>query len=79
MHRCRKLVENVDFFKDLPITLLLRIVASMRQEIFMTNDVVIKAHTIGDCMYFIGSGTVAIYSKTGREVSTFFFDFILAA
>lgn len=70
MHKCRKLVENVDFFKDLPITLLLRIVASMRQEIFMTNDVIIKANTIGDCMYFISSGTVAILTKTGREVST---------
>ncbi|KAI4461103.1 i[[h]] channel isoform e [Holotrichia oblita] len=69
MHKCRKLVENVDFFKDLPTTLLLRIVASMRQEIFMTNDVVIKANTVGDCMYFISSGTVAILTKTGREVS----------
>ncbi|GJQ71734.1 hypothetical protein Trydic_g11427 [Trypoxylus dichotomus] len=68
MHRCRKLVENVDFFKDLPMSLLLRIVASMHQEIFMTNDVIIKANTIGDCMFFIGSGTVAIYTKLGREI-----------
>ncbi|KAI4470521.1 i[[h]] channel isoform e [Holotrichia oblita] len=34
----------------------------------MTNDIIIKYATTGDCMYFIANGTVAIYSKAGREI-----------
>lgn len=69
MHSCRKLVENVAFFKNLPITLLVRIVSCLKSEVFLVNDVIVKANTSGDCMYFISTGTVAVYTKSGREVS----------
>lgn len=72
MHSCRKLVENVGFFKNLPLSLLLRIVSCLKTEIFLVNDVIIKANTPGDCMYFISTGTVAIYTKSGREVRFLF-------
>lgn len=68
MHSCRKLVENVTFFNNLPMSLLVRIVALLRSEIFLTNDVIVRANQPGDCMYFIASGTVAIYTKSGKEV-----------
>lgn len=68
MHSCRKLVENVVFFKNLPLTLLVRIVSCLKQEIFLTNDVIVRAKTVGDSMYFIASGTVAIYTVSGKEV-----------
>lgn len=68
MHSCRKLVENVTFFNNLPMSLLVRIVALLRSEIFLTNDVIVRANQSGDCMYFIASGTVAIYTKSGKEV-----------
>lgn len=68
MHLCRKLVENVDFFKNLPLNLLLRIVSCLKSEIFLLNDVIIRANTTGDCMYFIASGTVAVFTKSGKEV-----------
>ncbi|XP_048511333.1 potassium/sodium hyperpolarization-activated cyclic nucleotide-gated channel 1-like [Athalia rosae] len=68
MHSCRKLVENVTFFNNLPMSLLIRIVALLRSEIFLTNDVIVRANQPGDCMYFIASGTVAIYTKSGKEV-----------
>ncbi|GLH00978.1 Cyclic nucleotide-gated cation channel subunit A [Gryllus bimaculatus] len=69
LHTCRRLVENVSFFNNLPAGLLLRIVLCMRAEMFLANDVVVKAGARGECMYFITSGTVAIYTTTGREAS----------
>ncbi|XP_015177416.1 PREDICTED: potassium/sodium hyperpolarization-activated cyclic nucleotide-gated channel 1-like [Polistes dominula] len=68
MHSCRKLVENVTFFNNLPMVLLNRIVALLKSEIFLTNDVIVRANELGNCMYFIGSGTVAIYTISGKEV-----------
>ncbi|RLU22254.1 hypothetical protein DMN91_004532 [Ooceraea biroi] len=68
MHACRKLVENVTFFNNLPLSLLSRIVALLKSEIFLTNDVIVRANQLGDCMYFIATGTVAIYTSSGKEV-----------
>lgn len=68
MHSCRKLVENVTFFKNLPFMLLARIVALLKSEIFLANDIIVRANQPGDCMYFISTGTVAIYTSTGKEV-----------
>ncbi|XP_078052317.1 potassium/sodium hyperpolarization-activated cyclic nucleotide-gated channel 1 [Augochlora pura] len=68
MHSCRKLVENVTFFNNLPLSLLGRIVGLLKSEIFLTNDVIVRANQPGDCMYFIATGTVAIYTSSGKEV-----------
>ncbi|XP_017784464.1 PREDICTED: potassium/sodium hyperpolarization-activated cyclic nucleotide-gated channel 1-like [Nicrophorus vespilloides] len=68
MNTCGKLVENVTFFKNLPLTLLVRIVSCLRYEIFLTNDVISKAGTTGDCMHFISTGTVAVFTKSGQEI-----------
>ncbi|XP_043491455.1 potassium/sodium hyperpolarization-activated cyclic nucleotide-gated channel 2-like [Polistes fuscatus] len=68
MHSCRKLVENVTFFNNLPLVILNRIVALLKSEIFLTNDVIVRANEPGNCMYFIGSGTVAVYTVSGKEV-----------
>ncbi|KYN36717.1 Potassium/sodium hyperpolarization-activated cyclic nucleotide-gated channel 4 [Trachymyrmex septentrionalis] len=68
MHACRKLVENVTFFNNLPLSLITRIVALLKSEIFLPNDVIVRANELGNCMYFIANGTVAIYTSTGKEV-----------
>lgn len=68
MHSCRKLVENVAFFKNLPLALIVRIVSSLRSEVFLANDVIVKANTPGNSMFFIATGTVAVYTHSGREV-----------
>ncbi|XP_054007022.1 potassium/sodium hyperpolarization-activated cyclic nucleotide-gated channel 2-like [Hylaeus anthracinus] len=68
MHSCRKLVENVTFFNNLPLSLLGRIVGLLKSEVFLTNDVIVRANQTGDCMYFIATGTVAIYTTSGKEV-----------
>ena len=71
MHSCRKLVENVQFFQNLPLPLIIRIVSALITEVFLVNDVIIKVGTHGECMYFIASGSVAVYTKSGHEVSSF--------
>lgn len=68
MHACRKLVENVIFFRNLPLNLLVRIISCLRIEVFLVNDVIIRVNTPGSSMYFISTGTVAIYTKSGKEV-----------
>lgn len=71
MHSCRKLVEHVTFFKNLPMQLIVRIVSSLTIEIFMVNDVIVKVNTPGTCMYFIASGCVSVYTRNGYEVNLF--------
>lgn len=61
-------MERVSFYKYLPEPVVTRITMFLRTEVFLTNDVIIKAGTSGDSMYFIVSGTVAIYSSMGKEV-----------
>nr|XP_046492999.1 potassium/sodium hyperpolarization-activated cyclic nucleotide-gated channel 1-like [Neodiprion pinetum] len=68
LHNSRKLVEKVTLFKCLPEALVSRIAMSLHTEVFLTNDIIFKAGTTGDTMYFIASGTVAIYTSLGKEV-----------
>jgi len=37
--------------------------------IYLQGDIIYKARTEGDCMYFIVSGTVALITFAGKEVS----------
>jgi signal-transduction protein with cAMP-binding, CBS, and nucleotidyltransferase domain len=72
IHSCRHLVENVSFFNNLSSTMLVRLVMVLKSEIYLKNQEIIKIRTIGDCMFFLSSGTVAVYSASGREVRTFY-------
>ncbi|KAJ8947269.1 hypothetical protein NQ318_014165 [Aromia moschata] len=68
LHACRKLVENVIFFRNLPLNLLVRIISCLQIELYLVNDVIIRANTPGASMYFISTGTVAVYTKSGKEI-----------
>lgn len=68
LHTCKSLLESVVIFKGLPTTLLIRIVTCMKSEIYLPNDVIVNAGNIGDSMFFIATGTVAIYTGAGKEV-----------
>ncbi|KAG5892221.1 hypothetical protein JTB14_034770 [Gonioctena quinquepunctata] len=61
-------VQKVDFFKDLPDTVLARLVSRLKSEVFLANDIILTAGVAGNCMYFIYFGTVAIYSSGGKEI-----------
>ncbi|KAF5274204.1 hypothetical protein FQA39_LY07308 [Lamprigera yunnana] len=68
LHSFRRLIESVSIFKDMPRNLILDIVSSLKEEIYLPNDIIVKAHSIGDCMYFLASGTVCVTTATGKEV-----------
>ncbi|GJQ73727.1 hypothetical protein Trydic_g14061 [Trypoxylus dichotomus] len=65
---CTCLIENVMIFKDLPTTVVLRLVDRLKSVIVLPNDVIVEAGTIGDYMCFIHNGTVAVYTAAGVEV-----------
>ncbi|KAJ3624490.1 hypothetical protein MTP99_018106 [Tenebrio molitor] len=67
-HACRRLVNNVQIFKDLPQLVVENILASLKTEIYLSNDLIIKAGVEGDCMYFLASGTVVVLSPSGKEI-----------
>ena len=63
-----RLVENVEIFKELPKSVLRSIVKYLKFELYLPNDVIVKAGAAGDCMFFLSAGTVAVLTPTGKEV-----------
>ncbi|KAG5892216.1 hypothetical protein JTB14_034766 [Gonioctena quinquepunctata] len=61
-------VQKVEFFKDLPDTVLAKLVSRLKSEIFLANDIILTAGVAGNCMFFIYFGTVAIFSPGGNEI-----------
>ena len=62
------MVENVEIFKELPKSVLRSIVKYLKFELYLPNDVIVKAGAAGDCMFFLSAGTVAVLTPTGKEV-----------
>ncbi|XP_026482562.1 potassium/sodium hyperpolarization-activated cyclic nucleotide-gated channel 1-like [Ctenocephalides felis] len=69
LHSCRALVSNVELFRGLPKAVIGNIIGYLKQEIFLTHDVIVKAGSIGTSMYFLSCGTVAVISPLGKESS----------
>lgn len=65
---CKSLLRNVNIFRDLPDRILKEMVRRMDSEIYLPNDIIVKAGSIGRCMYFLVSGTVAVFTANGKEV-----------
>ncbi|XP_050487368.1 potassium/sodium hyperpolarization-activated cyclic nucleotide-gated channel 1-like [Bombus huntii] len=63
-----RLVQNVAIFKDLPKYVLRSIIKNLKFELYLPNDVIIKAGAYGDCMFFLSAGTVAVLTPTGKEI-----------
>ncbi|OXU25981.1 hypothetical protein TSAR_004105 [Trichomalopsis sarcophagae] len=68
LHNYTSLLEMVDLFKYLPRAAIVELVKFIRTEIHLVNDVIVKSGTRGDCLFFVGSGTVAVYTSLGKEV-----------
>ncbi|XP_076662351.1 potassium/sodium hyperpolarization-activated cyclic nucleotide-gated channel 1 [Halictus rubicundus] len=68
LHNYMRLVSKVKLFKNLPERVVALLTGSVRSEIYMSGDKVVKAGTRGESLYFITSGTVAVYTATGKEV-----------
>ncbi|KAJ3644509.1 hypothetical protein Zmor_022234 [Zophobas morio] len=67
-HQLRTLVKNITFFDGVPLEVLERVFIHLKKEIYLPQDVIIRAGAKGDSMFFISSGTVAVFSPTGKEV-----------
>ncbi|RZB39584.1 potassium/sodium hyperpolarization-activated cyclic nucleotide-gated channel 4-like [Asbolus verrucosus] len=67
-HSCRKLVQGVKIFGNIPQKITEDILTHLKVEIYLTGDVIIQAGSQGDCMYFIESGTVKVSSPSGKEI-----------
>lgn len=68
LQECREFLEKVVFFQGLPTSILVRVISHLKVVIVLSNDVIIRAGSDGDSMYFISFGTVAVYTSHGKEI-----------
>ncbi|KAJ8967633.1 hypothetical protein NQ314_002752 [Rhamnusium bicolor] len=68
IHACKLLLSNVSLFSELSPTEVKQIVKYLVPEIYLPNDIIVKCGTSGDSMYFLSSGTVAVYARSGKEI-----------
>ncbi|XP_076166253.1 potassium/sodium hyperpolarization-activated cyclic nucleotide-gated channel 1 [Ptiloglossa arizonensis] len=63
-----RLVKNVAIFNTLPKHILRMIVKNLKFELYLPNDVIVKAGAHGDCMFFLSAGTVSVLTHMGKEI-----------
>ncbi|XP_028046927.1 potassium/sodium hyperpolarization-activated cyclic nucleotide-gated channel 1 [Monomorium pharaonis] len=68
LHNYRRLLDNVELFGYLPRAVMAQLIGSVRSEIFMPDDTLVKAGARSDALYFIASGTVAVYNNVEEEI-----------
>lgn len=69
MHDYLRLINSVGLFRHLPDTVIVQLTNSLHSKIYMTGDEIVRAGTRGEALYFISSGTVAVYTMMGKEVT----------
>ncbi|XP_058815712.1 potassium/sodium hyperpolarization-activated cyclic nucleotide-gated channel 4-like [Topomyia yanbarensis] len=67
-HNASRFYEQIPVLREVPIHILLPLVRSMEIEIYLPNDMVIKAGTAASSIYFIQYGSVAVYTQSGKEI-----------
>ncbi|CAH1133721.1 unnamed protein product [Ceutorhynchus assimilis] len=65
---CKSLLKQQKIFATVPAKTIVQVMSYLVPQIYLPNDLVIQSGTVGDCMYFIGSGTVAVISPSGKEL-----------
>lgn len=66
MHSCANLISKVTLFKNLPNLLLENIISCLKMEIYLPDDIIIQAGSVGDSMFFVAFGTAAILTPSGE-------------
>lgn len=68
LYHCKNIISNVEIFDGLPRAIVARLIACMKDEIILANEVIYRAGEIANYLYFISEGTVAIYTAKGKEL-----------
>lgn len=68
VHISKEHVRKVDILRNLPNDVLKKLVTRLKSQIYLSNDVVVVAGVLGNCMYFIHYGTVAVFTPSGKEM-----------
>lgn len=63
-----KFINNVSLFQYIPKSVVSQLINVLSSEIYLVNDTIVKAGEEGDGLYFIASGTVAVYNNLWKEV-----------
>nr|CAH7751324.1 unnamed protein product [Callosobruchus chinensis] len=69
LHVCRSLLQNVSILADLTPDEVTAVVTLLTPEIFLPKDTIMQSGCYGACMYFISSGTVAVYTHSDRIIA----------
>ncbi|XP_035732804.1 potassium/sodium hyperpolarization-activated cyclic nucleotide-gated channel 1-like [Vespa mandarinia] len=68
LHTYMKFINNVSLFQYIPESIVLQLINVLSSEIYLENDIIVKTDEEGDGLYFIASGTVAVYNILWKEV-----------
>lgn len=68
LHNVRALLEHTPFFKNIPSSLFLKIFSRFEWEIVEEGDTLYATGEESNCMYFLISGQLVLYSPSNIEV-----------
>lgn len=60
-------IENSILLKKIPAGILEKLISRFELDVYITNTTVYKCGNTADCLYFLCSGSVAIYDENGTE------------
>ncbi|XP_014604827.1 PREDICTED: potassium/sodium hyperpolarization-activated cyclic nucleotide-gated channel 2-like isoform X1 [Polistes canadensis] len=68
LHTYRKFISNVPLCQHIPKSVVSQLTNMLHSVIYLENDIIVKAGEEEDGLYFIASGTVAVYTNLWKEV-----------
>ena len=68
-HNCQDLVRTVPFFQNASPQFVTAIITKLKFEVFLKGEYIIREGSIGNKMYFVQNGVVAVLSKE-KQVET---------
>ena len=70
LHIHKPLIDRVTFFKDTDKDFIGEIILQLKAKVFLPGDYIFKKGDVGNCMYFISSGSVNVLSVDESSVLT---------
>lgn len=67
-HTSMNLYRNCNLFENLPFYFLFKLTSRLKHEFYQAGDYIMMAGTHGNCMFFLSTGTIAIYTADDKEM-----------